>query len=644
MYKMYSYPGWRIDMKTENLPQAGQEAQIDKKIHFIWVGHIMPQKNIQVVSEWAEKNPGYETIVWVDKKIAPAKELDLFIQDMKSKGITVKDINEEGVCRDSIRHELDQESPNYGMASDMLRLNILAAEGGVYLDSDILCSTPFPDEIHAPFGFLLSPWSQGTNNTLCNDIILCRKGNQIIRQLADAIEQSYIARDSFEFTHEYASMKETKGERIAKTLGVTGPGFLFHQLKKMEILNDKSEMEAIHWELQDQRYLIDRSVEAPDYFYVPQNNKNDASWVPSIKRPGIENMSFQERLENAVQLIAFDIQKTGLFNLDHYANELKVKQNSWCIAAETPSELKPDSYLLIRPRDKTGEWALYYVDEDKKLNPVTLPVIKGAIKLSEFSDPLRKFHKVLSQVSDPVNPTAQELKQIGRALMDLEPRQNEWRCKNKWPGVEEIAQELWQRVTSNDTLRAQIKQCSTQLESLKPRVAELSLTRASGAETEVEAHESNVKEQEVILQNTVVEEGTQEKNSAQLVSENSSDEKIKTAHDLIDEIIQDVIQLDGKLGLLGGNTRQLENGKVINIPNGAAMIFDDYKKYKQGELTAESALESMIKIAKLSNKLNRHTFFNQRQPETGQFYKKVAAIDLQTTIAAGYDNNHGLII
>lgn len=65
-------------MKTENLPQAGQEAQIDKKIHFIWVGHIMPQKNIQVVSEWAEKNPGYETIIWVDKKIAPAKELDSF--------------------------------------------------------------------------------------------------------------------------------------------------------------------------------------------------------------------------------------------------------------------------------------------------------------------------------------------------------------------------------------------------------------------------------------------------------------------------------------------------------------------------------------------------------------------------------------
>lgn len=296
--------------------------------------------------------------------------------------------------------------------------------------------------------------------------------------------------------------------------------------------------------------------------------------------------------------------------------------------------------MLIRPRDKTGEWALYYVDEDKKLNPVTLPVIKGAIKLSEHSDPLRKFHIVLSQVSDPVNLTTHELKQIGRALMDLKPKQNEWQCKNKWPGVEEIAQELWQRVTSNETLRAQIKQCSTQFESLKPKVAELGLTRVSEAETEVEAHESTVKEQEIISQNTVVEECTQ----AQLVPEKPPEEKIKTAHDLIDEIIQDVIQLDGKLGLLGGNTRQLENGKVINIPNGAAMIFDDYKKYKQGELTAEGALESMIKIAKLSNKLNRHTFFNQRQPETGQFYKKVAAIDLQTTIAAEYDNNHGLRI
>lgn len=271
---------------------------------------------------------------------------------------------------------------------------------------------------------------------------------------------------------------------------------------------------------------------------------------------------------------------------------------------------------------------------------MTLPVIKGAIKLSEHSDPLRKFHIVLSQVSDPVNLTTHELKQIGRALMDLKPKQNEWQCKNKWPGVEEIAQELWQRVTSNETLRAQIKQCSTQFESLKPKVAELGLTRVSEAETEVEAHESTVKEQEIISQNTVVEECTQ----AQLVPEKPPEEKIKTAHDLIDEIIQDVIQLDGKLGLLGGNTRQLENGKVINIPNGAAMIFDDYKKYKQGELTAEGALESMIKIAKLSNKLNRHTFFNQRQPETGQFYKKVAAIDLQTTIAAEYDNNHGLRI
>ncbi|HHL3493312.1 TPA: Dot/Icm T4SS effector SetA [Legionella pneumophila] len=644
MYKIYSYPSRRIDMNTENLLQVSQEAQIDKKIHFIWVGHIMPQKNIKVVSEWAEKNPGYETIVWVDKKIAPPKELELFIQDMKAKGITVKDINEEGVCRDSIRHELDQESPNYGMASDMLRLNILAAEGGVYLDSDILCSTPFPDEIHAPFGFLLSPWSQGTNNTLCNDIILCRKGNQIIRQLADAIEQSYIGRDSFEFTHEYASMKETRGERIAKTLGVTGPGFLFHQLKKMGILNDKSEIDAVHWELQDQRCLIDGSVEEPKYFYVPHNNKNDASWVPSVKRPGIENMSFQERLENAVQLIAFDIEHTGLFNLDHYANELKVKQNSWSIAAEIPSELKPDSYLLIKPKEKTEDWVLYYVDEDKKLNSVTLPAIKGAVKLSEYSDPLRQFHTLLSRVSDPVNPTAHELKEIGRALMELKPRQGEWQCKNKWFGAEEIAQELWQRVISNDTLRAQIKQCFTQFESLKPRVVELGLTRASGGEAQIEVCEPSVKVQEIISQKTAVEESTQEKSSSQTASENPSEEKIKTAHDLIDEIIQDVIQLDGKLGLLGGNMRQLEDGRVINIPNGAAMIFDDYKKYRQGELTAEGALESIIKIAKLSNNLNSHAFFNQRQPETSQFYKKVAAINLEITIAEEYDNNHGLRI
>ncbi|KTD10625.1 putative teichoic acid biosynthesis protein [Legionella gratiana] len=615
-------------MNTENLLQTNEETKIDKKIHFIWVGHIMPQKNIQAVSEWAEKNPGYETIIWVDKKIAPSKELEFFIEEMKAKGITVKDINEEGVCRDSIRHELDQESPNYGMASDMLRLNILTAEGGIYLDSDILCSAPFPDEIHAPFGFLLSSWSQGTNNAFCNDIILCSKGNQIIRQLADAIEQSYIEKDSFEFNNEYASMKETKGEKVAKTLGVTGPGFLFHQLKKMRILNEKSQLDEVHWELQDQRYLIDGSAEEPKYFYVPYNNKNDASWIPSIKRPGIENMSFQKRLENAVQLITFDIEHTGIFNLDHYSNELKEKKNSWCIAEEIPSELQSDSYLLIKPKNKTEAWVLYYVSEDKKLNPITLPAIRGAIKLSELSDPLRKFHMTLSQVCDPVNPTVYELKKIGRALMELQPNQDQYQCKNRWPGVEDIAQELWQRITSDKKLSEKIKQCSTQFEWLTPKVIELTLARAPEIEKKVETETAFKKQKRTSLkmaEEDITQEEDLERGRVKLAAENLSEERNKAADALIHDIIQGIIKLDGKLGLFGGNKRQLEDGKVIKIPNGAALIFDDYKKYKREELTAEEALQSMIRIAKLSDKFNSHTFFNQRQPETGQLYKRVAS-------------------
>ncbi|KTC79946.1 putative teichoic acid biosynthesis protein [Legionella cherrii] len=108
-------------------------------------------------------------------------------------------------------------------------------------------------------------------------------------------------------------------------------------------------------------------------------------------------------------------------------------------------------------------------------------------------------------------------------------------------------------------------------------------------------------------------------------SENNINER--KAESTLEEVLADVIKLDNKVGIFGGEERTLDNGNTIKIPKGAAAIFDLYKKYKNQEMTsAMETLELIIEKAAISNAYQGHTWFNRRQSETSEFYNNIVAI------------------
>lgn len=107
----------------------------------------------------------------------------------------------------------------------------------------------------------------------------------------------------------------------------------------------------------------------------------------------------------------------------------------------------------------------------------------------------------------------------------------------------------------------------------------------------------------------------------------------RKAESTLEDILADIIKLDGKIGVFGGEQRTLANGDEINIPKGAAAIFDLYKKYKDHEIpTAIETLEAMIEQAAISNAYKGHTWFNRRQNETSDFYNHIVAIQHRTFV------------
>lgn len=101
----------------------------------------------------------------------------------------------------------------------------------------------------------------------------------------------------------------------------------------------------------------------------------------------------------------------------------------------------------------------------------------------------------------------------------------------------------------------------------------------------------------------------------------------RNAENALAKILADLIRLDGKVGVFGGEIRKLNKEDEIKIPKGAAAIFDLYKKHQRGELpSAVETLEAIIAQAAIANAYQGHTLFNRRQLETSDFYNNIVAI------------------
>lgn len=175
--------------------------RIPRKLHFIWVGGDMPERNRTCVTSFVERNPGWEINLWIDRRnllagarraavmpmyrggdgkatgvwdptVVPSGDIETIaagiggsageLRDLRQRNLAslinfargsgirlryANEVSETGVAFlfSQYKREMTDRGTNFGAASDILRILILRREGGVYLDTDVGCRQPLPE-------------------------------------------------------------------------------------------------------------------------------------------------------------------------------------------------------------------------------------------------------------------------------------------------------------------------------------------------------------------------------------------------------------------------------------------------------------------------------------------------------------------
>ena len=148
----------------------------------MWVGpKAFPRESIENVRSWIGYHPDWKVKFWTDReRPLPHPEMEMCrIQDL-----------------DYVKIEpMLRISDNYGEMSDLLRLEILHKEGGLYVDHDVLCLKNFEQLNHAydfycgmevPFPSALSSSLTPTNNTLG-----ARPGHPLLMRCMEWLETNW---------------------------------------------------------------------------------------------------------------------------------------------------------------------------------------------------------------------------------------------------------------------------------------------------------------------------------------------------------------------------------------------------------------------------------------------------------------------
>ena len=124
-------PDWiKISKIFDNakIKQDAVENPIPKIVHFIWLGNDIPKFYEGNIEDWKSKNPSFEFKLWGNE------DSEAF---MKSKS----------------SYSNFSNAKSFGIKSDILRYEILLEMGGLYVDTDFLCTCS------EKFKYLHDSWS-----------------------------------------------------------------------------------------------------------------------------------------------------------------------------------------------------------------------------------------------------------------------------------------------------------------------------------------------------------------------------------------------------------------------------------------------------------------------------------------------------
>lgn len=129
---------------------------IPKKIHYIWLGKNRKDRSSQIcINTWKRNLNGYEIIEWNENNL-PIEEIE----------------------RNNLFFRYCKKNKLWAFMSDYLRLWILYAEGGIYMDTDVEVLKPFDNLLHLPMflGYEL-------DNYIGTGIIGTEKRNPFVKEL-----------------------------------------------------------------------------------------------------------------------------------------------------------------------------------------------------------------------------------------------------------------------------------------------------------------------------------------------------------------------------------------------------------------------------------------------------------------------------
>jgi hypothetical protein len=137
-------------------------ATIPKIIHQIWIGeHPPPQECLQ---SWQALHPDWEYRLWTEANI----EFPLHNQ------------------------RIFDATPNYSGKVNILRYEILEKHGGFYVDADMLCLKPLPDDVTSNRFVSVYEDELGTPGLIINCLLGAPPGSPILRELIDELHSKTV--------------------------------------------------------------------------------------------------------------------------------------------------------------------------------------------------------------------------------------------------------------------------------------------------------------------------------------------------------------------------------------------------------------------------------------------------------------------
>lgn len=126
------------DLKKKELFHSSS-LKIPKLVHLIWLGpRPFPRASIENVRTWMSKHPDWTFVFWTDRE-----------RPLPCPGMILKKVGELNL---QFLKECLAKTDNYAERSDLLRCEILYAQGGIYVDHDVKCFKSF-EPLNGSFDF-----------------------------------------------------------------------------------------------------------------------------------------------------------------------------------------------------------------------------------------------------------------------------------------------------------------------------------------------------------------------------------------------------------------------------------------------------------------------------------------------------------